>query len=230
MCHRKPLLWDANDRAYTTHRLLCSCLLLSAFLRYCCPGAPPTTRLFPNQFVDDIFVSPFYGRPSRLVYDVVYQTICVYPALVEINRVIPKLRNGSIFTLTGNQTWDYVLCVVLLVFVIGSGSNLLTASLTKSPVRGFASVVGASLGYYQRINAVRNNTTTLLTWYGREVTAVQAYWGSIVWIAFGHHDGGDWVSPLVSWLISGLAGSIMANYQLENLVIWADFFKFFGFS
>jgi hypothetical protein len=232
MCHRKPLLWDPNDRVHTSHRLLCACLVLSALVRFWCPGAPPTARLLPSPSADALLVSPFYGGrggvPLRLAMDLLYQTLFVYPALAEIDRIIPKLRSGSVFTVTGNRTWDYGLAVLVLVVGIGGGANLLAATVTKrGPVRGYSSVVAASLGYYQRIRAARS--AVLVTVYGHEMTAAGAYWTGLAWIVAGQ-DGGDWVPPLVSWLVSGLAGSVMANYHLDNVVVvvLSDFFRFFG--
>jgi len=218
------MLWDSKDLAFTTHRLIFAMLVLSTLVDYCCPWAPPR-RMFANPIVDGVMTSIFY-KPHNLLHDLVFETTCVYPALVEMSRIIPKLQSGSLFC-TGDETCDYILACFLLIFVIGGGSNVLATRIAAqgTTVTGFSPVVGAALGYYQRITIVRN--TVLLSVLGHKLTAIQVYWTSIAWMIMTYS---DWYPRLVAWLIGGLAGSFLAKYHMENIVFWGEILNFFGLT
>jgi hypothetical protein len=141
------------------------------------------------------------------------------------------------------------LAVIILVFVIGGGSNVLASRISQRYVVGFSSVSAIALGYIQRIaNSSNNNnsggfggttsrTATLATFgtIGRRYTinSVQAYWSNVAWLFVAYPN--DWYPMLVVWLIAGLAGSIYAEFHLDNIdnvaaVYYRDLLKFFGLS
>jgi hypothetical protein len=221
LSHKKTLLWDTNGRAHTAHRIICGLLLVSALASYCFPGAP-LGQLFENQWLDGL-ASVFY-RP-HLFLDLLYANYAVHPALVEINRIIPRLHDRSIIS-TGYKTLDFWIGVVLLVFVIGGGSNLLASRVTGSRVYGFSSVSAASLAYYQRITLVRRPILFFL--WNQPVTAATAYWSSVAILVVRQNR--DWFPPLLAWLSAGWAGSMLAKYHLENMMIFGDILKIFGMT
>jgi hypothetical protein len=151
----------------------------------------------------------------------------MYPALVEIAKIVPRLSSGSILV-TGDSSFDFAIAVFLLIFVIGGGSNVLASRVDgqRTHVTGFAPVVAASLGYYHRINVVRS--TILMTMYGVDMTAIRIYWTSIAWIIFAYPSA--WWPRLVAWLAAGLGGTLLAKYHLENVAVWGDVLKFFGMT
>jgi hypothetical protein len=154
-----------------------------------------------------------------------YANLCVYPALLETKRIIPRLQKGSIFS-TGDTNVDFGIGVFLLIVIIGGGCNILASRLTKSYVYGFSTVSAASLAYCQRITMVRQSTLFYL--FDQPVTAVGAYWSSLALMAVQnqHH----WFPSMVAWLAAGFAGSILAKYHLENISFFGDVFKLFGLA
>lgn len=225
LCHQMPLWGDVDNLAFTTHRMVCWILIIWTAFDFCCPTAPPR-RIIQNPYVDGFLFSIFY-KPHNLLHDLAYETFCVYPALAEISKVIPRLNSGSILS-TGDNTFDFIVAVFLLVVIIGGGSNVLASRIDgqRTHVTGFAPVIAASLGYYHRINVVRN--TFLMTLYGIDMTAIRLYWSSIAWIIFAYPNA--WYPRLVAWLAAGLGGSLLAKYHLEHIAVWGDVLKFFGLT
>lgn len=225
MCHQKPLWGDVDDLPFTTHRMLCWILILSTVFGFCCQTAPPR-RIVQNSIIDGILFSVFY-QPHNLLHDLLYETLCVYPALVEINKIIPRLSSGSILS-TGDNTFDFMIAVFLLVCIIGGGSNVLATRIDgqRTYVTGFAPVIAASLAYYHRINVVRN--AVLMNFVGLDMTAMRMYWTHIAYAIIAHPNG--WYPRVVAWLAAGLGGSLLAKYHLENIAVWGDVLKFFGLT
>jgi hypothetical protein len=144
-----------------------------------------------------------------------------------MSKIIPKLNRRS-FLCTGDEMIDYAMAVFFLVFVIGGGSNVLASQIDgqRSSITGFSPVVAAALAYYQRIHVMRN--TILMTIFGYDMTASRLYWTNIGWIILTYPS--SWFPRLLGWLMAGLAGSLLAKYHLENMVVWGDLLKFFGLT
>jgi hypothetical protein len=223
MCHQKPLFWSPEDMAYTTHRLLCYVLILSCLYGFCFPSAPPR-RVFANPIANGVLASIF-DAPHNLLHDLIYENLCVYPALAEMSTIVHKLNRGS-FLSSGDENFDYAMAVFLLVFVIGGGSNVLASQIEgqRSYITGFSPVVAGALAYYQRIHTMRR--TILMTIFGCDMTASRLYWTNIGWIVLSYPK--SWFPRLMAWLMAGLAGSLLAKYHLQNVVVWFDVLKFFG--
>jgi hypothetical protein len=145
-----------------------------------------------------------------------------------MNRVIPQLQKGSIFS-TGSNTYDFILAAIFLVLCVGGGCNILASRVTNTKVHGFSSVIAASLAYYQRINMVRRQAI-LFFLLDQPVTAAGAYWTSVALLVVRNSRHQGWFPPLVAWLVAGWAGSMFAKYHLENMKLFGDIFKFFGLA
>jgi hypothetical protein len=251
MCHHKPLLYDRQDRAYTTHRILCLMLILSSILDFCCgPWAPPLRLFYHTPTMDAIIGTVFY-RPM-ILHDLFYQNMTVYPALVELDKIITTRLAGNNNTylsslsmsrfqypMAGSSvSFNYTLFVIVLVFVIGGGSNAIAARVGRqdpfSMSVGYSSVIAASLGYCQRattlltyrngfgfINTITNNTNNkiLISIWGSDITASRAYWTSAAWIVLNGQQAGtssrQWFPRLVAWLVAGFTGLVLAQYPLQ---------------
>jgi hypothetical protein len=152
----------------------------------------------------------------------------IYPTLIEMNRIIPKLRKDSLF-ITGEPDFDFILGVFLLVVMIGGGSNMIATKVTKQNVWGFSSVVAAHLTYFQRIALLRR---PILVAFGSDqpVTAAGIYWTNAALIILkGNSSTSSW-PRLVAWIVAGCAGNLLAKYHVENISILGGLFKFLGFS
>ena len=228
----------AIDRVHVFHRLLCATLVGSVVWNYCCPRFPSFSYLIfgnnaytfvPLKVLNDLWTSLFFPS-SSLVRDLMYQNICVYPALVEMDRIVPKLKSTSwLVRPLGNETADFLLGLFLLVLVLGGGSNLLASKIVgRGRLVGFSSVGAVALGYLIRMNS-GGAGGILATFQRRDVSYVHAYWSNLAWMFIGHPN--DWYPRLVMWLVAGLAGSIFAEFQLEhvdNLYAVKNILGFFG--
>mmetsp|Transcript_19877 Transcript_19877/g.40706 ORF Transcript_19877/g.40706 Transcript_19877/m.40706 type:complete len:395 (-) Transcript_19877:648-1832(-) len=200
----------ADDRLHAIHRFLCALLIGSAVWGFCCPRFPPLRHVvwfrsgagFPptvvlSDLLESLFPSPSTStttsRVTNLLRDLFYQNVYVYPALAEVNRILPKLRTTSwLVRPTGNETADCAIAAVLLVLVLGAGSNLLASKITgggRRSVVGFSSVAGVALGYVVRITS-SGGGGVLATLQKREIGFAHAFWSNVAW-AFVLHPG-DW--------------------------------------
>jgi hypothetical protein len=241
----------AVDRVHVIHRFLCAILVGSAAWNFCCPRFPPlryvlfgssnrNSLLLPITVANDLLTSVLFrskaGIMSSLVRDLVYQNTFVYPTLVELNRIVPKLRTTSwMVRPTGNETADYVVAVVLLVLVLGGGSNLLASrivggSSSSRTVVGFSSVAAVGLGYLIRL-AGRSSSfggIRIATFRTQDISYVHAFWSNLAWFFVAHPH--DWYPRLVVWLVAGFAGSIYAEFHLEHVdvFVFRNLLGFFG--
>ncbi len=230
------------DRVFAFHRFLCAVLVGSVVWNYCCPRFPPWTYLMfgtagynfpPLKVVRDLWGTLFFQSKagSTLVRDLFYQNVFVYPALVEVDRIVPKLKMASwLVRPTGNETADYLFALFLLVLCLGGGSNLLASKIVGNGRRvvGFSPVGAVALGYLIRINS---GSGILATFKRRDVSYVHAFWSNLAWIFVGHPD--DWFPRVVVWLVAGLAGSIFAEFQLEhvdNMFVVKNLLGYFGLA
>eukprot|EP00536_Pseudo-nitzschia_multiseries_P018115 jgi/Psemu1/293346/fgenesh1_pg.2171_\ len=256
----------AEDRVFVAHRFLCACLMLSAVWRFCCPQFPASSvRVLAVSspiavFVHDLVASVLWSSSgTTLVRDLLVQNFCVYPCLVELDRLVPRFRRSSwLVRPTGNEAADYAVAVLLLVLGIGGGSNALAGHLVGSGYNyhngrrtrtlvGYASVAAAALGYAIRVVRYRYPygsssplsspslsseawTLTLAGVPDRRFGLVHAYWTQVAWIVVGHPR--EWYPRVVVWLLAGLAGSLWAEVHLEHveLDVVRDLLGWFGLA
>jgi hypothetical protein len=223
LSHQKSFLWDRKDRAHTAHRIICFTLIASALVSFCFPGAPPQSVFFYNPIIGGFF-SIFY-RPNLM--DLIYTNSCIYPALVEINRIVPRLDKGSVLFSFGDVDLDFALAVVILIFVIGGGCNMAASKLTNRTVYGLNSTIGASLAYYQQATLYRPVIAILFRVYDQPITASGAYWTMLGLMVVTSNR--DWFQGFVVWMLAGWIGSCYARYHLESQMWWGDLFHFVGF-
>ena len=169
-------------------------------------------------------LSVFY-RP-RFLTDLLYQCVCVYPALTEINRIIPRLKRDSVLFTFGSLNLDFAFAVFVVVFVIGGGSNMAASRFTKRQVLGYGSTVAGSLAYYQRVTIYRPLQSTLFRFLDHPVTAAGAYWTNLAFMV--STSNGDFLPSLIAWVLAGWLGSVYAQYHIENQVWFGDLFHFVG--
>jgi len=175
----------------------------------------------------------------------------IYPLLVELNRIVPTLQKKLWVRPVGNDTIDFLLTILIFVFVIGGGSNVVASRISQRHVVGFSSVSASALGYIQRIATSRNSRnsnaailatfgSTIFGTTGRQhqqqqqyaINSVQTYWSTLAWIFVAYPN--DWYPMIVVWLIAGLAGSLYGEFHLQNIdnaavVYYRELLNFFGF-
>jgi hypothetical protein len=168
---------------------------------------------------------------TSLFRDLVYQNLYVYPALVELDRIVPKLRRSSwMVRPTGNVTADYLLAVILLVLILGGGSNAIASRIVGNgrTLTGYSAVAGVGLGYLIR-NSSAGVKRILATLGRQDISYVHAFWSNVAWTFVGHPE--DWYPRVVVWLVAGLAGSIYAEFHLDHvdLYVFRDILGYLGF-
>lgn len=222
--HGKPVLWDPSDVVHTVHRTICFSLILSAAIAFCFPNAPGG-RLFDNPFLDCLF-SVFY-QPN-LLYDIMHANLALYPALIEMRRILPLLRPGSTWSRDDSDV-DFALWTILLVMGIGGGSNWIAAQLLarEDCIAGFSTVVAASLAYCHRTEVFTSPLSFLFEGL-RQVSAADVFWTELVVLLL--RGSRNSFSMATAWLIGGFLGSSLAKYHLENIVVWGGILKFLGWT
>ena len=231
----------AMDRVHVLHRFLCAILVGSVVCNYCCPRFPPLMYLVfgnsaydfvPLRILNDLWTSLFFPS-SNLLRDLMYQNIFVYPALVELDRMIPKLRITSwLVRPTGNDTADFALALFFLVMILGGGSNELATKIVRNGRRliGYSSVAGVGLGYLIRINT-GGAGGILATFQRRDLSYKHAYWSTLAYTVVGHPN--DWYPRSVLWLVAGFAGALFAEFQLKHVDSFfavKNLLGYFGFA
>ncbi len=234
----------AIDRVHVFHRFLCAMLVGSVVWNYCCPRFPPLTYLIfgttgynflPLKVPRDLWTSLFFGSKasSSLIRDLIHQNAFVYPAIVEIDRMVPKLKIDSwLVRPTGNETADYLFALFILVLFLGGGSNLFATKIvgTGKRIVGFSCVSAVALGYLIRINS-SGAGGIFTTFQRRDVSYVHAFWTNVAWIFVGHLD--DWYPRLVVWMLAGMAGSFFAEFHREyvdNMFVVKNLLGYFGLA
>lgn len=176
--HGKPVWWDETDWVYTTHRTICWLLVLSFLITFwsisklsaysLLPLLFGNTSSSPFVFLDSLHLSIFFPVSAsynsaqlflQLLSDLFYTNVAVFPALEELDQILPRLDQRSFLLVSGgnNKEWDFMLNAWLLIVGIGGGSNLLASALCSSQnyhchVTGFSPVIAACLAYYHRIS------------------------------------------------------------------------------
>ena len=231
----------AIDRVHVLHRLLCAILVGSVVFNYCCPRFPSLMYLVfgnsaydfvPLRVLHDLWTSLFFPS-SNLLRDLFYQNIFVYPALVELDRMVPKLRMTSwLVRPTGNDTADFALALFFLVLILGGGSNTVATKIVRNGRRfmGYSSVGAVGLGYLIRMNS-GDAGGILASFQRRDVSYKHAYWSALAWTVIGHPE--DWYPRSVLWLVAGFAGAVFAEVQLKHVDSFfavKNFLGYFGFA
>ena len=264
----RPFIWDMSDRVYTTNRIIYLLLIASSVFQYCFPTMPPIYVLYGGgggrggvfgggsiaRWVIR-FLSAFDSTPNTILWDLVRMNTCIYPTLVTMSRIVPKLSssstNKSMFqSLLSSQQpndiqhltmdWNYVFWTIVVLFIgIGGGCNILTTKLTGGyRCRGLSTTVAASLAYIQRISSSLGGgysfaSPILFHIMGRQqqpVTAVNGYWTILVTTIIYNSNSRQTWPFVVSWLLGGFCGSLLAKYHLENLFVVGNILKFFGMT
>jgi len=229
----------ASDRVHVVHRCICAILIGSVLWKYCCPWFPSwrfylsvnegrTDLLLPLRMWNDLWDSVF--SRSNLFRDLLYQNLYVYPALAEVNRIVPKLRMTSwLVRPTGDETADYAIAVAILVVICGGGSNRLASRIVGGgrSLVGFSTVGAVGLGYVVRS---AGRSTILATFRRHDVGYAHAFWSQAAWIVIGNQD--DWYPHLLVWMVAGLAGAVFAEFHFEHVAMFGvrDVLGFFGLA
>ena len=114
MTHQKPLFWDEHDRVHTTHRLICFLLIFSTAYSFCCPRnryqitTPWWVSYGRNNYISTILsnivgwcfcsifaTNAFDNLFLSLLMNLLHMNTCVYPTLLEMNRVVPRIESSS---------------------------------------------------------------------------------------------------------------------------------------
>ena len=259
MTHQKPFLYDEYDLVHTIHRLICLMLILSAMYFFCCPARRRMTPwwAYTNNRIKSIFgwtvCSIFYNTddPISLMMNLLYMNTCVYPTLIELYRVIPRVtgstNSASLFSF-GNTDLDYIVAVGFIIFGIGGGTNYITSKLMTGGSRrrisqwnshtsstyysyyyGFNTVVATSLAYFQQVTQKRPVRIYLFYFLDQPLTARMIFWTCLVLTLLSASDV-NWLPSVIAWSIAGCAGSILGQYHVNNQIWWGgvvDYFRWY---
>ncbi|CAJ1950840.1 unnamed protein product [Cylindrotheca closterium] len=218
-----PKFWDRTDRVFLATRTISACLVSFWIIFFFCPDYS-VTRLSLTHPTLYAFMSIFL-RPHLM--DLVTTNTAVYMALKEMRKNLAMIRPGSFFH-TGDADSDYTLGVLMLVWMIGNGANALASRLNSSyKVVGFDSVKAACLMYLHQSTVFSDTIYWLFGIQG--VTAAGLFWANVPIIVMTN-DKHNWFPQLVSWVIAGWAGHLLAKNHLENIFIVGHLFRSLGLT
>lgn len=230
-------MYDSTSYAYTAHRILCWFLILSSIVNFCCYGrllqlliiigndennnnSSSSTTCDPFlRLLVVTFVRPYYSFLS-LIIDLLNTNLYVYPTLLRMEYIIPTLVHGSIATQIGLPKYiDFILYTLVLIFLIGGGSNIVSSLITKQSLcSGYDTVIAGSIGYCSIVhwNSLPLATTvTAITATGKIpqfLSPQTTFWGYLPITAML---GGN-ATYIVAWMLAGASGVMLGQYHLDN--------------
>jgi len=219
-----PKFWDRTDRVFFATRTISVFLVSFWIFFFCCPGysAKRLSLTHPMLYT----TMSIFLRPQLM--DLLSTNTTVYMALKEMRNNLAMIRPGSFFH-TGDADSDYTLGVLMLVWMIGNGANALASRLSSSShkIVGFDSVTAACLMYLHQSTVFSDTIYWLFGIQG--VTAAGVFWANVP-IIFMTSDKHNWFPLLVTWIVAGWAGHVLAKNHLENIFIVGHLFRSLGLT
>jgi hypothetical protein len=220
MTHEQPLVYNANDRPYTTHRMLCWTLIgltLFGFI-FTCNYTIQTKSLLLNA-VMDLFVL----NPSQLVQLLLQLSTLVYPMWERLEFLIVYQHPDSLFARLGSLNKAYTASVALLL-VLAIGANALSRLLTKSsfllgrsrPMIGHA-LVAVCLGYCRGATAKSLYDDTVHLLYGASATNVT--WTYLIMVAIAAVRSKLFLLTMALWYSCNVLAAMVGEYQFQQQVL-----------
>lgn len=207
-CHGRPLWYDPQSYAYTAHRALCFLIILAAILCFCCREG---TLPFSEPLLVTIYNSVGRNHFSlfALALDLFNAGQFVYPALIQMEKVIPTLQEGRFAKHLHLPNYiDFILYDIILVLFVGGGCNAFGTFWTKQTCRGLDATVAASVAYCTAFTTLQSTTT-------QKITPQTIFWSYLPLTALlGGH------SNVIAWLLAGMAGYMLGQYHFENQDLW----------
>jgi len=215
-CH--GLVWDVRaNRPFAAHRVLEGLLLAWALMAWCLqPGWWPTEPSWTRPLATLGSVLCF---PS-IVEDLISCNLLVYPALQSMDRLLTASASGN----RNLATQRFYGSALLLIAGIGGLSNLLSTTLSKRGTFGLHGSIAASLGY---LLATKPSQLLVRYWGLFHMTASDIL---LAVTAIGLVDallgvrlpvmGRMGRRNVLSWMVGGVLGNLMGQYQVENYTQW----------
>jgi hypothetical protein len=225
LCHEKPLLWHAKDRAYTTHHILLLVYVLVGCLRWC-------TNL-DSMVHQDSYAACVFSLLVPTWSSWFEARWFLYPAWERMNAMVPIQQTQSLFRIFESTGANYAFSVLLFYLVAASclygTRHYWTPRHQPYPVVGPSSHLSAmALGFVRgslahggpaaRIKIGNNggggggrSDRFHFSPFPVRMSSLSATWTVL---AIQVATGG--VAALVPWWVAHMLGALVGTYQYQN--------------
>ena len=213
-CH--GMSFDRNNRPFVAHRIFEFILIASAVSMWCLkPGWLPPEPCWRKPFAT---IASVFWFPS-LFQDLFVCNVLVYPALVKMDRLVSITASSE-----GVATRRFFFSVVALLFGIGGLSNLVATLMMRSANFGIHGATAASLGYLLATapGKVILRGMGFINMYAADVLMAVTVIGLIDSLFSIRLPvlGGIGSHSVLTWMLGGVLGNMMGQFQLERYTAW----------
>ena len=220
MTHRKPLLYDPNDFAYTSHRIFALILVVSSLYSFCytSPIIIRTGYTILDSVATFLFEDSDQSSLVSLIYRLLLLNLLIYPVLQAMEITVKQQSPDSLFVLsTTNQSVNYAFSLLIwLVFAIVM--NAASKSWTGRFALQFHALAAVGMGYYARYQA--SGMAPIFDWM-LEPEEVDEAWTFITWTIVLILAVRGSITTAVFWCFAHCAGQLLYQYQYDHLVLIA---------
>ena len=220
MTHRKPLLYNPNDYAYTSHRIFALVLTITSLYSFChtSPIIIRTGYIIMDSVATFLFDESDQSSLVSLMYRLLSLNLLVYPALQAMEITVKQQSPDSLFVLsTTNQRINYtfsLLIWLMLAIIINAASKSWTGQFALQ----FHALAAVGMGYYARYQA--SGMAPIFDWM-LEPEEVDEAWTFITWTIVLLLAVRGSITTAVFWCFAHCAGQILYQYQYDHLVLIA---------
>jgi hypothetical protein len=220
MTHRKPLMYNPNDYAYTSHRIFAFILIVSSLYSFCytSPIIIQTGYTILDSVATFIFDDTDQSSLLSLIYRLLSLNLLIYPVLQAMEITVKQQSPDSLFVLsTTNQSINYTFSL-LIWLVLAIVMNAASKSWTGRFALQFHALAAVGMGYYARYQA--SGMAPIFDWM-LEPEEVDEAWTFITWTIVLILAVRGSITTAVFWCFAHCAGQILYQYQYDHLVLIA---------
>lgn len=220
MTHRKPLLYDPTDYAYTSHRIFGLILIASSLFSFCFTN--PIIIRTGSTILDATatFLFDDYDQSSlvSLAYRLLSLNLLIYPALQAMEVTVKQQSPESLFILsTTNDSINYMFSLLIwlsLAIIINAASKSWTGQFALQ----FHALAAVGMGYYARYQS--SGMAPIFDWM-LEPEEVEEAWTFISWTIVLVLAVRGSITTAVFWCFAHCAGQMLYQYQYDHLILIA---------
>ena len=220
MTHRKPLLYDPTDYAYTSHRIFGLILIASSLFSFCFTN--PIIIRTGSTILDAAatFLFDDYDQSSlvSLAYRLLSLNLLIYPALQAMEVTVKQQSPESLFILsTTNDSINYMFSLLIwlsLAIIINAASKSWTGQFALQ----FHALAAVGMGYYARYQS--SGMAPIFDWM-LEPEEVEEAWTFISWTIVLVLAVRGSITTAVFWCFAHCAGQMLYQYQYDHLILIA---------
>ena len=234
-CHKMELqLFQKKtkntDKAFTVLRLMQFFKLLSFILQ---TSYLYSTPLYPKINISQIyyhpmsFLSSLYNQTTSIM-DYISFSLYLYPSLVLLDQITSTNSYNSHHNATAATvaTTHFYISSFILLFIIGSISNIISSYICNDRVGGMKGSIASCLGFIMSVMP----KDIIIRLFDIKLTAGEVLFSTFVltflpsFLGIKRHsnsNSSEWdMGTIVSWVVGGLLGFSAGEYLTEKMQPW----------